>query len=169
MPTHWYRRKTFVRRVEGLEFGSYRWCCGCSLLNSPHTRTKYLSTASWFSFPDYTCVLDSTLKLLLLNTFSSVNTDSRITNWVCSYLSEIEQYTVLGGNCFAFSRTQGVPKKLFFSQFLCIIWHLQKTLLLGIQMISLYTHRFLPLHIPLQWMSSCLSLNNGLTLNPSTC
>lgn len=44
---------------------------------------------------DYTSAFYSTPRPLLHNEFARVNTD----NWLCSYLSEREQYAMLSGNC----------------------------------------------------------------------
>lgn len=62
-----------------------------------------------------------------------------------------------------------VTRNTFFTLFLFLFFfmtcHLpQKTLLLNMRTISLYACRFLPLHIHLKWMSSCLLLNYNLLL-----
>ncbi|VDP24128.1 unnamed protein product [Schistosoma margrebowiei] len=54
---------------------------------------KYVRCA----FLDYNSAFDSIPRQRLLNKLISVNTDSWITNCLCSYLSGREQYTVFGG------------------------------------------------------------------------
>lgn len=49
--------------------------------------------------------------------------------------------------------------------FFCIFCHFAWiALLLSVRMASQYAHRFLPLYIPLKWVSSCLLLNGCLLL-----
>ncbi|CAH8514879.1 unnamed protein product [Schistosoma curassoni] len=56
---------------------------------------KYVRCA----FLDYNSAFNSILRQCLFNKLVSIDTNSWITNWLCSYLSGREQYTVLGGNC----------------------------------------------------------------------
>ena len=81
---------------------------------------KYVRCA----FLDFTSAFDSIPRHLLLNKLISVDTDSWITNWLCSYLSGREQYTVFEGKCStSLLSTVGVPQgavlsPLLFSFFL---------------------------------------------------
>ncbi|VDP04985.1 unnamed protein product [Schistosoma margrebowiei] len=81
---------------------------------------KYVRCA----FLDYSSAFDSIPRQRLINKLISVNTDSWITNWLCSYLSGRGQYTVFGGRCSeSLLSHEGVPQgavlsPLLFSFFL---------------------------------------------------
>ncbi|KAH9583718.1 hypothetical protein MS3_00008037 [Schistosoma haematobium] len=76
---------------------------------------KYVRCA----FLDYTSAFDFIPRQRLINKLISINTDSWITNWLCSYLSGREQYTVFRGMCSeSLLSHEGVPQGAVLSPFL---------------------------------------------------
>ncbi|VDO75456.1 unnamed protein product [Schistosoma margrebowiei] len=91
-----------------------------------------------------------------MNKLTSVNTDSWITNWLCSYLSGKEQYTVFGGNCSTSSLShEGVPQG-------AVLSHPRFSFFLHDLPSSTEMNEFLS-------RIDCWSVGNGLILNPSKC
>ncbi|CAH8638816.1 unnamed protein product [Schistosoma bovis] len=136
---------------------------------------KYVRCA----FLDYTCAFDSIPRQRLLNRLISVNTDSWITNWLCSYLFGRDQFTVFGGKCSKFlvsdeSVPQGaVLSPLLFSIFLHDLPSTENTSakyeddLTVCMPISASLH---PIELN-EFLSrvDCWSVVNGLKLNLSKC
>lgn len=134
----------------------------------------------WCGFLCYSSAFLSIPRQLFLNKLISVNTASWTTKWLIFYPYGKGLYAAFGGKCSASPLShEDVPQRtviflLLLPFFLHDLLYSTKTLLWNIRKISLYEYRFLPLHIPLKWMSSCLVLSgglsvNGLILTPSRC
>ncbi|VDO76582.1 unnamed protein product [Schistosoma margrebowiei] len=123
---------------------------------------------------------DSIPRQRLLNKLISVNTDSWITNWLCSYLSGREQYTVFGGKCSESLLSQeGVPQgavlsPLLFSFFLHDLpSSTENTFVKYADDLTVCMPISSSLH-PVEMNEflshiDCWSVGNGLILNPSKC
>ncbi|CAH8594088.1 unnamed protein product [Schistosoma intercalatum] len=138
--------------------------------------SKYVRCA----FLDYTSAFDSIPRQRLLNKLISVNTDSWITNWLCSYLSGREQYTVFGGKSSeSLLSHKGVPQgavlsPLLFSFFLHDLpSSTENTFVKYADDLTVCMPISSSLH-PIEMNEflsriDCWSVGNGLILNPSKC
>ncbi|CAH8500208.1 unnamed protein product [Schistosoma mattheei] len=137
---------------------------------------KYVRCA----FLDYTSAFDSIPRQRLLNKLISVNTDSWITNWLCSYLSGREQYIVFGGKSSdSLLSQEGVPQGAVLSPLLLSFFlhdlpsSTENTFVKYADDLTVcmpISSSLNPIEMN-EFLSriDCWSVGNGLILNPSKC